>query len=176
MKIKVLIIAVSFAIGAAAGFLWAGHAFKKLVAAKEVEAAAQAAIDANTLAQLRLNEITNAIADLENRMDINISALAIWDQVAPPSAEIRMRRDKWLTSVKVYHLSFPIRNSDTNAVALEKSFLENIPGRSPTSTCKGAICQLDDLRLAALKAETIPRPNKFICVNPCQSVVKKVLK
>src|SRR5208282_1965158 len=152
MKIKMLIIAVSFIVGAAAGFLWAGHAFKKFEVAKEVDAAAQAGMDSVTLAQLRLNETTNAIADLENRMDLTISTLAIWDQVAPPSAEIRARRDRWLTSVKVYHQSFPVKNDDTNMVASVNSFLEKIPGRSPTSTCKGAICQLDDLRLAALKA------------------------
>jgi FtsZ-binding cell division protein ZapB len=154
LKIKILIVAVSFIAGATAGFLWASHAFKKFEIAKEVEVAAQAAMDSVTLAQMRLNETTNAIADLENRMDINISTLAIWDQVASPSAEIRRRRDKWLTSVKVYHQSFPVQNDDTNVVALVNPFLDKIPGRSPASTCKGAISQLDDLRLAALKKET----------------------
>jgi hypothetical protein len=154
MKIKILIIAVSFIAGAAAGLLWAGHAFKKFEIAKEVDVAAQAAMDSITLAQLRLNQITNAIADLENRMDINISTLAFMDQVAPPNAEIRLRRDKWLTSVKVYHQSFPVQNNDKKLVELVNPFLDKIPGRSPTSTCKGAICRLDDLRLAALKAET----------------------
>jgi hypothetical protein len=149
MKIKILIIAVSFVVGTAAGFLWASHAFKKLEIAKEVDAAAQAAMDSVTLAQLRLNETTNAIADLENRMDLTISTLAIWDRVALPSAEIRARRDRWLTSVKVYHQSFPVKNDDTNLVASVNSFLDKIPGRSPTNACKGAICQLDDLRLAS---------------------------
>jgi hypothetical protein len=154
LKIKILIVAVSFIAGATAGFLWASHAFKKFEIAKEVEVAAQAAMDSVTLAQMRLNETTNAIADLENRMDLTISTLAVWDQVAPPRAAIRARRDRWLTSVKVYHQSFPVKNDDTNMAASVNSFLEKVPGRSPTSTCKGAICQLDDLRMAALKAET----------------------
>ncbi len=155
---KVIVIAVSFIVGAAAGFLWASNAFKKFEIAKEVDVAAQAAMDSVTLAQLRLNQTTNAIADLENRMDISIGTLAIWDQVAPPSAEILKRRDRWLTSVKVYHQSFPVQNEDTNLVALVNPFLEKIAGRSPTSTCKGSVCQLDDLRLAALKKATNSEP------------------
>ena len=159
MKIKTAIIIVaSLIVGAAAGFLWASNAFKKFEVAKEVDVAAQAAMDSITLAQLRLNQTTNAITDLETRMDINISTLADWDQFAPPSAEIRKRRDKWLTSVKVYHQSFPVQNDDTNLVALVNPFLEKIPGRSPTSKCQGSICQLDDLRLAALKAATNSAP------------------
>ena len=159
MKLKILIIVVaSFVIGAATGFLWASNAFKKLEVAKEIEVAAQAGMNAVTLAQLRLNQVTNAIADLENRMDISIGTLASWDQFAPPSAEIGKRRDRWLTSVKVYHQSFPVQNDDTNLVVLVNPFLEKIPGRSPTSTCKGYICQLDDLRLAALKTETNSAP------------------
>lgn len=159
MKIKtVIIVAVSFVLGAAADFLWASNAFKKFEVAKEVDAAALAGMDAVTLAQLRLNESTNAIADLENRMDIRVETLATWDQFAPPSAEIRKRRDNWLSSVKVYHLSFPVKNEDTNLVASVNAFPEKIPGRSPTSTCKGAVCRLDDLRLASAKPETNSAP------------------
>ena len=159
MKIKTLvIIAVSLMVGAAAGFLWASNAFKKFEVAKEVDAAALAGMDSVTLAQLRLNETTNVIADLERRMDMRVETLAVWDQFAPPSTEIRKRRDNWLTSVKVYHQSFPVTNNDTNLVALVNPFLEKIPGRSPTSTCKGAVCRLDDLRLAALKTETNSAP------------------
>ena len=159
MKIRtVIIIGVSFVVGAAAGFLYASNAFKKFEIAKEVGAAAVASMNSITLAQLRLNETTNAIADLENRMDMCLETLAMWDQVAPPSAEIRKRRDNWLTSVKVYHQSFPVINKDTNLVALVNPFLEKVPGRSSTSTCKSAICRLDDLRLAALKVETNSTP------------------
>jgi hypothetical protein len=155
LKIKTfIIIAISLVVGAAAGFLYASNAFKKFEIAKEVDAAAVASMNSITLAQLRLNETTNAIADLENRMDMCLETLAMWDQVAPPSAEIRKRRDNWLTSVKVYHQNFPVKNNDTNLVALVIPFLEKIPGRSPTSTCKGTVCRLDDLRLAASKAET----------------------
>jgi hypothetical protein len=154
LKIKTLIIiAASLVVGALAGFLWASHAFKKFEVAKEVDAAAIASMNSITLAQLRLNETTNAIADLENRMDMCLETLAMWDQVAPPSVEIRKRRDNWLTSVKIYHQSFPVTNKDANLVALVNPFLEKIPGRNPTSTCKGAVCRLDDLRLAALKTE-----------------------
>ena len=92
--------------------------------------------------------------DFKNRMDITIGTLALWDQIAPPGEDIRKRRDKWLTSVKIYHQSFPVQNDDTNLIALVNPFLDTLPGRSPTSSCKGSICQLDDLRLAALKTET----------------------
>src|SRR5271166_6563352 len=114
MKIKILVIAVSLIVGAAVGFLWASHLFKQFEVAKEVDLAAHAGMDSVTLAQLRLNETTNAIADLENRMDVSIGTLAAWDQFAPPSPEIRKRRDKWLTSAKVYHQSFPVQSDDTN--------------------------------------------------------------
>jgi hypothetical protein len=155
MKIKTLIIiTVSFVVGAGAGFLWASNAFKKFQVAKEVEVAAQAGMASSTLAMLRLGEITNAISDLENRMDISLSTLAIWDQVAPPSAEIRSRRDRWLTSVKVYHQNFPVANDDQELVALINPFLARIPGRNPASTCQSALCRLDDLRLANLGLAT----------------------
>ena len=159
MKIKTfIIIALSLIVGAAAGFLYASNAFEKLQIAKEVDVAAVASMNSITLAQLRLNEITNAIAALENRMDMSLESLALWDQVAPPSAEIRKRRDKWLTSVKIYHQSFPVINEDSNLVALVNPFLAKIPGRSPKSTCQNAVCRLDDLRLNALKAQTTSAP------------------
>jgi hypothetical protein len=83
---------------------------------------------------LRLSETTHAIADLENRMEVSLGTLAAWDSLAPPSPDVRKRRDQWLTSAKVYHPSFPVKSDDTNLVARVNPFLEKIPGRSPTST------------------------------------------
>lgn len=155
MKTKIIVIVSgSFVAGLVAGFLWAGHAFKKFEVSKEVDVAAQTAYDANTLAMLRLNEATNAIAALEMQADAALAALAVWDRVSLPDEKTRAQRDRWLTGIKVYHQNFPVQGNDTNMVALVNAFLEKIPGRSPTNTCQSALCRLDDLRLAAAAAQT----------------------
>jgi hypothetical protein len=155
MKTKlIIIITASFIVGAASGFLWASNAFKKSEISKEADVAWQTAFDASMLAMLRLGETTNAIAALEMQADGAVGTLAIWDQLGQPDAKTRALRDHLLTNIKVYHQSFPFHDDDANTVALINSFLAKIPGRSSTSTCKAAICQLDDLRMAALKTET----------------------
>jgi hypothetical protein len=149
MKIKTIaIIAISLIVGAAAGFLWASNAFKKFEIAKEVDVASVAAMNAGTLAQLRLDEATNAISSLESEMYLSMQAMATWDRVLPPDKTTRERRDRWLTSVKVYYQSYPPHGEGAAEII---SFLEKIPGRGTNSACKGAICRLDDLRLAGLK-------------------------
>ena len=155
MKIKTLvIIAVSLAVGAAGGFLYAANAFKKMSMAKEVEVAATTAFDANTLSLLRLGKVTNAIAELESRSHITLTDLAVMDQAAQPDANTRERRNRWLTSIKVYHQSYPLRSDDKDADVLVDKFLATIPGRNPNSTCKSGVCQLDDIRLENLKSQT----------------------
>ena len=159
MKIKtVIIIGVSFIVGAASGFLWAANAFKKSELSKEVDLAGQTAFTASQLAQLRLGEVTNAIAALEMQADAAVGTLAVWDQIGQLDAKTRAMRDHLLSNIKVYHQSFPVHGDDSNNVALINSFLEKIPGRKSPSTCKSAICRLDDLRLAALKAEPNSAP------------------
>ena len=153
MKIKTVIIAlVCLVAGALAGFLWASRAFARSEISKEVDVAGIAAMDANTLALLRLNETNSAIEQLEMRMDGAVSALAAWDQYVrqKPDEKTRAWRDHLLTSVKVYHQSFPFKDDDTNIVALVDSFLAKIPGRSTNGACKNGLCRLDDLRLAGL--------------------------
>lgn len=109
---------------------------------------------AHTLAMLRLNETNQVIEQLEMKMEGMVSTIAIWDKeiIFKPDEKTRAWRNRWLTPVKIYHQSFPVKGDDTNTVALINSFLENIPGRNMNSTCKGALCQIDDLRLAGLKA------------------------
>lgn len=161
VKIKILIVAVvCLLLGAGAGFLWASRAFARLEISKEIDAAGIAAMDANTLALLRLNETNSAIEQLEMRMDGAVSTLAAWDQYVrqKPDEKTRAWRDRLLTSVKVYHQSFPFKDDDTNTVALINSFLAKIPGRSTNSTCKSGLCRLDDLRLAGLTNLTITSP------------------
>jgi hypothetical protein len=157
MKIKkIVIIAISFVLGAGVGFLWASRAFARLEISKEVDTAAVAAMEANTLAMLRLNDTNSAIEQLEMQMDGAICTLAAWDQYVgqKPDEKTRAWRNRLLTSVKVYRQSFPYKDDDTNMVALVNSFLAKIPGRSPTSTCKSDLCRLDDLRLEKLGLAT----------------------
>ena len=157
MKIKKLvvlaiIIIASLGAGVFGGFLWASWAFSKMEIAKEVDTAGIAAMDANALAALRLNDTNSAIAQLEMRMDASVGSLACWDQYVrvKPDEKTRAWRDRLLTSVKIYHQSFPFKDDDTNMVALVNSFLAKIPGRNSNSTCKSDLCHLDDLRLAGL--------------------------
>jgi len=155
MKIKTIIfIVVSFIIGAVSGFLWATNAFKKAQLSKEVDLAYQTLVDANVLAKLRLGEVTNAIHTLEVQADNSLVSLAMFDQVAKPDEKTLNLRNRLLTNIKVYHLSFAVQNGNSTNVTLINSFLSQIPDRDLTNNCEGAICRLDDMRLAGLKAET----------------------
>jgi hypothetical protein len=153
MKIKtvIILIAVSLIAGAVAGFLWAANAFKKLEIAQEVEVAAQAGMNAITLAQLRLNEATNSIHSLENQIYVSMQAMATWDQVMLPDKITRERRDQWLTPVKIYYQSYPPHGQDAPQIL---SFLAKIPEHSTNRNRQGALCRLDDLRRAGGPAAT----------------------
>jgi hypothetical protein len=76
-----------------------------------------------------LNQITNAVEDLEERMDGAVSGLAAWDQVTDKQS--RLRRDKWLKSVKAYYQNYPAKGEDADAI---NSFLAKIPGFNPATT------------------------------------------
>jgi len=146
------VIIVSCGAGAFGGFLWASRAFARMEISKEIETAAQAAMAANTLAMLRLNDTNAAVRQLEMQMDGALTTIASWDEYVwfKPDEKTRKACDRWLTSVKVYHQSYPFKDEDTNLVELVDKFLEKIPGRNPKSTCKSDLCRLDDLRLAGL--------------------------
>ena len=132
-----------FVLGAIAVGLWSGYLFSRMTVPKEVDLALRAAQEANWLALLRLNEPESVIKDMENSMDGGISTIAQWAEVRPPDEKTRKARDRFLTSVKVYHESYPVSGAD---VARINSLLATVPGRNPQSTCKSGICRLDDLR------------------------------
>jgi hypothetical protein len=130
MKIRILILIVAaafFLAGAFVGFLWAGARFRQLEVSKTVDVAAQAGMDARTLTLLRLNQITNAVDDLEERMDGAVSGLAAWDSLTK-NKTIRERRDRWLKPVKAYHKNYPVKTEDAAAI---NAFLAKIPDRNP---------------------------------------------
>jgi hypothetical protein len=152
MKLKmVLLIAASLMVGAAAGFLWARHEFKKYEFSQEVEVAAQAGMNAILLAQLRLNETTNTISTLENQVYQSMQAMVIWDQALPPELVSRARRNNWLTPVKIYYQSYPPPGRDAPQIL---SFLAPIPGRGTNRSSASALDRLDDLRRASLPPAT----------------------
>jgi hypothetical protein len=99
------------------------------------------------LAQLRLNESKNVIKDMETSMDIGVSTIAVWSEIRPPDEKTHKARDRFLTSVKVYHESYP---ASGDVAARVNSLLATVPGRNPQNTCKSGVCRLDDLRLAIL--------------------------
>jgi hypothetical protein len=131
--------------------LWCGYLFSRLTVAKEVEVAAQAAEQAEWLAELRLGETTNTIQSLENVMDIGVFTISQWAELRSPDEKTRKARDAFLKNVKVYHQSYPVTGADTARIT---ALLATVPGRGPQSTCKAGICRLDDLRLAKLQTNT----------------------
>jgi hypothetical protein len=162
MKTKILVLVVglaSFVLGViAASFSW-GYAWThRMVIPKEVDLAGQAGMDAMILAHLRLNESKDAIQLLETRMDTVVYAIAQWDELlARPDEQTRKARDRWLTSVKTYHESYP---ASGDGAARINTLLANVPGRNPQSTCKTSICRLDDLHQAKMNTATNSAPGK----------------
>jgi hypothetical protein len=145
-------LAVGMIIGAYVGARLASRAFGMMAYSKpEVDMAANAAQEAEWLAELRLGESKSAISEMENILNIQIGTLAAWDSVVPLDEKTRQARDRWLVPVKVYRLSYPASGSD---LAGANDLLSTIPGRNPKSTCKSGVCRLDDQRLAALNTKT----------------------
>ena len=145
-------LAVGMIIGAYAGARLASRAFGMMAYSKpEVDMAANAAQEAEWLAELRLGESTNTISHIENLMNIQMETLAAWDSTVPLDEKTRQARDRWLVPVKVYRQSYPASGSD---LVRANELLSTIPGRNPKSTCRSGVCRLDDLRLAALNTKT----------------------
>jgi hypothetical protein len=146
-------LAVGMIIGGYVGARLASRAFGMLAYAKpEVDMAANAAQEAEWLAELRLGETNTAVSEMENTMNIQVETLAGWDSVGLAWDEkTRQARDRWLVPVKVYRDSYPASGSD---MARANELLSTIPGRNPKSTCKSGVCRLDDLRLAKLQSVT----------------------
>jgi hypothetical protein len=145
-------LAVGMIVGAYVGARLASRAFGMLAYSKpEVDMAANAAQEAEWLAELRLGESTNVIGDMENILNIQIGTLAAWDAVVPLDEKTRQARDRWLVPVKVYRQSYPASGSN---LVRANELLGTIPGRNPKSTCKSGVCRLDDLRLAKLQTVT----------------------
>jgi hypothetical protein len=151
-KLKLIgLFVVGFVVGGVGISLRWEYVLSRMTVSKEVEVAAKAAFDAESLAELRLGETNTAIESIEASMDIEVATIAHWAEVSPPDEKTRKARDRWLVPVKVYHESFPARGAD---VARVSSLLSTVPGRSPSSTCKSGICRLDDQRLATLNTKT----------------------
>jgi hypothetical protein len=113
--------------------------------------AANAAFEAEWLAALRLGETNAAIGQMENALSVQIQTLATWESVAPPDGQTRQARDRWLIGVKAYRQSYPAIPSEITGA---NELLSTIPTRKPDSSCKSAVCRLDDLRLARVRATT----------------------
>jgi len=153
-KLKLIgLFAIAFLSGAIVVGAWLGHQFSRLTISKQVDAAFQAAQQAEWLAQLRLGETENAIRSMENAMDVGVVAISQWAAADPPDEAARKARDGFLSNVKVYHESFPAAGKGM-ASALE--LLATVPGRRENSTCKAGICRLDDKRLANTKSKVSP--------------------
>ena len=87
----------------------------------EIDLALHAAQEAEWAARLRLNDAKSTIADLENSINIQVSTIAGWDDVAPPDEQTRKARDRFLTSVKVYQESYPASRIRRNGRMHENS-------------------------------------------------------
>jgi hypothetical protein len=138
-------------LGTVAASWWWWHVMASQMSSKSVDVAFRAAEEAEWAAQLRLNETTKVIEQLENAMNIGVITLAEWEQTEMLDGKSRIARDRWLVPVKVYHESYPARGDDADRV---KSLLASVPDRKATSTCKSGVCRLDDLRLGKLQAVT----------------------
>lgn len=124
------------------------------IASKEVDLAFNAAEQAEWLAELRLNEPHTAIEELERTMDIAVCTLAQWEGVNPLDEKTRLRRDRFLVPVKVYHESYPVVGEDKEEASLVNSLLAKVPERNPRKVCKSSVCRLDDLRRGMVSANT----------------------
>ena len=145
-------LAVGVIIGAYVGARLASRVFDRMAYSKpEVDMAANAAQEAEWLAELRLGETNSAVNEMENTLNIQVETLAAWDSAIWLDDRTRQARDQWLVPVKVYRESYPAGGSDmTQANAL----LSTIRGRDPKSACKSGVCRLDDLRLAKFQSVT----------------------
>jgi hypothetical protein len=151
-KLKLLsLFGAGLVIGIIAGGWLAAHLYSRLFISKQVEVAFQAAVEANWLALLRLNESQAVINQMENQMGIQVFTLRQWSEVEPPDLKTRQWRDRNLVSVKTYYLSYPIAGENAAEI---NGLLASVPAREAGGTCKSGVCQLDDLRLSKLGSKT----------------------
>ena len=127
------------------------HVMASQMSSESIKVAFRASEEAEWAAQLRLDETTNVIAQLEKAMRIGVVTLAEWGETSMLDEKSRIARDKWLVPVKVYHESYPVHGDEAERV---NSLLATVPDRKATSTCKSGICRLDDRRLATLTTAT----------------------
>ena len=137
--------------GTIAASWWWWHVMAAQMSSKSIDVAFRAAEEAEWAAQLRLNETTNVIDQLERAMSIGVVTLAQWEETAMLDGKSRVARDKWLVPVKVYHESYPVHGNEAERV---NSLLATVPDRKSTSTCRSGVCRLDDLRLAKSQSLT----------------------
>ncbi|MGN6554161.1 MAG: hypothetical protein ACTHLW_10615 [Verrucomicrobiota bacterium] len=147
----VALAAVCLGTGAIAGRWWAWQTYSQLVVSKQIEAAQIAAIQAESLAELRLGETQQAIGKMESFMDDQVSMLAYRRDTEPLDKKSRERINRCLSPVKVYRESYPVGGDDAVRI---NALLATVPGRGPKSTCQNGVRRLDDLRLSKLHSTT----------------------
>ena len=140
-------------VGAIAANEWGKHVFGDLTLSKQADSAFSAALQAEWLAGLRLNEAGNVTKEMEKSMDASVAAIAAWESFKPADQKSRELRDHYLLPVKLYHESFPASGEGSDVV---KSFLAAVPVRDPTKECGSAICRLDAQRRGVPVAQPGP--------------------
>ena len=138
-------------VGTIAASWWWWHVMASQMSSKSIDVAFRASEEAEWVAQLRLNESTNVVEQLERAMSIGVVTLAEWEETKMLDDKSRIARDKWLVPVKVYYQSYTVRGDEAERV---NSLLATVPDRKATSTCKSGVCRLDDQRLATLNTKT----------------------
>jgi hypothetical protein len=133
-------------IGIIASNWWSWHEFKRQLPTKSVDLAFMASQKAEWLAHLRLNETKQAIEQIETSLNASICAMAQYERATHLAEQERQTRDKCLIPVKIYYQNFPVHGDEAKLVI---PFMAQIPERNIQSSCKSAICRLDDLRLDA---------------------------
>jgi len=123
---------------------------------KSVDEAFRAAEEVEWLANLRLNQASNVIEQLEKSINIRVLTLAQWEQAASLDERALQKRDRFLMPVKVYRESYPAQDDKSANIeaAPINALLQKIPARNPKSVCKSGVCRLDDLRLGHLDVTT----------------------
>ena len=150
--------AVGLLLGAiAVNWRWS-HLLSTQIASKSVDVAFKAAEETEWLAQLRLNEASNVIEQLERSINLGVVTLAQWENATALDNKSRLARDRFLVPVKVYRESYPAHEDKAAGIdaAPINALLAKIPGRKPKSVCKSGVCRLDDLRLHSAQAATNP--------------------
>lgn len=140
-----------FVLGGFAVGLYCENWLSRTMTGKQVDLAFTINREAEWLAMLRLNQSSQTIKDMEDTMDLQLLAISQWSEAGPPDEKTRLARDKFLTAAKIYYESYPATGADAARI---NALLATVPGRSPQSTCKSSICQLDDLHHGVVKTNS----------------------